>query len=146
MHKGIFDEKSPFVLYVSFWVWWSLKSEDSSAHITMFCGWSYQYWYYNVFKLRNIYPYLFLFCLFVWDLSSHSRIFSLIWRCHHYRWRAANFDLCAHSWPLISEGSLACHTYCGTGHPFIMSSPRTRDTHTYCWAFSSGDVTICFTT
>ena len=24
-----------------------------------------------------------------------------------------------HSWPLSSEGSLACHTYCGTGHPFI---------------------------
>ena len=21
--------------------------------------------------------------------------FSLIWRCHHYRWRAANFDLCS---------------------------------------------------
>ena len=25
-----------------------------------------------------------------------------------------------HSWPLCSEGSLACHTYCDTGHPFIM--------------------------
>ena len=25
-----------------------------------------------------------------------------------------------HSWPLSSEGSLACHTYCDTGHPFIM--------------------------
>ena len=23
------------------------------------------------------------------------------------------------SWPLSSEGSLACHTYCDTGHPFI---------------------------
>ena len=23
-------------------------------------------------------------------------------------------------WPLSSEGSLACHTYCDTGHPFIM--------------------------
>ena len=21
--------------------------------------------------------------------------FALIWRCHHYRWRAANFDLCS---------------------------------------------------
>mgnify|MGYP003690812615 CR=1 FL=1 len=27
--------------------------------------------------------------------SFHSRIFSLIWRRHHYRWRAANFDLCS---------------------------------------------------
>ena len=25
-----------------------------------------------------------------------------------------------HSWPLGSEGALACHTYCDTGHPFIM--------------------------
>ena len=25
-----------------------------------------------------------------------------------------------HSWPLSSEDSLACHTYCDTGHPFIM--------------------------
>ena len=25
-----------------------------------------------------------------------------------------------HSWPLSSEGSLACLTYCDTGHPFIM--------------------------
>ena len=23
-----------------------------------------------------------------------------------------------HSWPLSSEGSLACHPYCDTGHPF----------------------------
>ena len=25
-----------------------------------------------------------------------------------------------HQWPLNSEGSSACHTYCVTGHPFIM--------------------------
>ena len=24
------------------------------------------------------------------------------------------------SWPLSSEGSLTCHTYCDKGHPFIM--------------------------
>ena len=45
-----------------------------------------------------------------------------------------------HSWPLDSEGSLACHTYCDTGHPFIIL----RDTHTCCRAFSSGAVTTCF--
>ena len=42
--------------------------------------------------------------------------FSLIWRLHHYRWMAPNFYL--HS--MSSEGSLACHTYCDTEHPFIM--------------------------
>ena len=29
-----------------------------------------------------------------------------------------------HSWPLSSEGSLACHIYCDTGHPFIMVIAR----------------------
>ena len=59
-------------------------------------------------------------CLFVWSLSSHSRIF------HSYRdvtiaseglkiWNYAR-----HSWPLSSEGSLTCHTFCDTGLPFIM--------------------------
>ena len=37
-----------------------------------------------------------------------------------------------HSWPLIREGSLVCHTYCDTGHPSL----RTRDTNTYCQVFS----------
>ena len=34
------------------------------------------------------------------------------------RW--PNKLLLSRSWPLTSEGSLACHTYCDTGHPFIM--------------------------
>ena len=58
--------------------------------------------------------------LLVWSLLSHSRIF------HSYGdvtitgeglqiWTYAR-----HSWPLSSVGSLACHTYCDTKHPFIM--------------------------
>ena len=54
--------------------------------------------------------------------------FSRIWRRHHCQWGATNFDLCSalmiwcdmHTWPLSSEGSLACHTYCDMGHPFLM--------------------------
>ena len=49
-----------------------------------------------------------------------------------------------HSWSLSREGSLACHTYCYTGHPFIWSSQRTLDTQSYCRAFNSGAVTTCF--
>ena len=41
--------------------------------------------------------------------------YSLIWRRYHSRWRAAVLTLARHSWPLSSEGSLACHTYCDTG-------------------------------
>ena len=83
---------------------------------------------------------------FIWSFSSHSRIFSLIWRLNR---SIADeglyiFTYARHVWPLSSEGSLghasrltlqsddlcdlgysdgsfklACHTYCNTGHPFI---------------------------
>ena len=53
--------------------------------------------------------------LFVWGFKSHSRIFHSYWDVKYYWWRASNFDLYWHSWPLSSEGSLACHTYCDMG-------------------------------
>ena len=84
-----------------------------------------------------------LFCLFVcFGFIVPLENVSLIWRRHHYRRRAANFDLWSE---LSSEGSLAFHTFCDTGHPFIMEngSPRIRNTHTYCRAFSSGACTTC---
>ena len=54
------------------------------------------------------------------DFSSHSRIFHL-----HGDVIITGEDLqiltyARHSWPLSSEGSLACHIYCDTGHPFKM--------------------------
>ena len=58
--------------------------------------------------------------LFVWDLSSQSRIF------HSYEDISITsevlqiFTYARHLLPLSSEGSLVCHTYCDTGHPFIM--------------------------
>ena len=59
-------------------------------------------------------------CLFVLGFSSHSRIF------HSYRditmaGEGLQILTCAqHSWPLSSKGSLACHTYWDTWHPFLM--------------------------
>ena len=53
------------------------------------------------------------FCLFVFifgGFSSNSRLF--------HRWRTANFDLC--SVLMAIEHSIACHTYCDTGHRFKM--------------------------
>ena len=49
---------------------------------------------------------------FVWGFSSHSRIF------HSYG--DVTFTVEGLSWPLSSEGSLACHTYCDSGHWFMM--------------------------
>ena len=80
-------------------------------------------------------------CLFVVPLQN----FSLIWRRHHYRWRAANFELCSaimvfKQWRFFSVTHLLWQ---GPGHPFIMASP-TRDTQNTCRAFGSGALTTCF--
>ena len=57
-------------------------------------------------------------CLFVCGFSSDSIIF------HSYRDATIAGEelkiLTRHSWPLSSGGSLACHTYSDTGHPFII--------------------------
>ena len=45
------------------------------------------------------------------------------------------------SWPLSSEGSLACHTYCDTGNMFNIWSLKTPDTHTCCRPYGAGFVT-----
>ena len=59
-------------------------------------------------------------CLFVWGISSHSRIVhSYVYVIFAGEWlQILTYD--RHSWPLSSDGSLACHTYCDTGHPFMV--------------------------
>ena len=70
-------------------------------------------------------------CFFVWGFSSHSRIF------HSYEdITIASEGLqiltyAPHSWPLSSKGSLASTPACDI--VLYWSSPRTRDTHRYCW-------------
>ena len=67
--------------------------------------------------------------LFVcWFFLSLWRIF-----IRHCQWRVANLDLCWHLWPLQSEGSLKCHTYCVTEHKFKYWShaPSLLQCHTY---------------
>ena len=63
----------------------------------------------------------FLFvCSFAWGFSSHWRKF------HSYRKVIITGEglkiltYTRHLWLLSSEGSLACHTYCDTGHTFII--------------------------
>ena len=61
-----------------------------------------------------------IFCLFVWGLSSHSRIFHSYGDVTVAGEGLQILTYARHSWPLSSEISLACNTYCDTGHPFIM--------------------------
>ena len=49
---------------------------------------------------------------------------SLIWRRHHYRWRAINFDLYSAVMAIDQWGFLTCHTYCDTDQPFYYGHLR----------------------
>ena len=62
--------------------------------------------------------------VFVWFFFVPLINFTLIRRCSHYRGRAANLSYALQSWLLNSEGSLACHIYCDTGHAFTMVIPE----------------------
>ena len=59
-------------------------------------------------------------CLLVWRFSSHSRIFHSFGDATIAGERMQILTCSRHLWPLSSEVSLACHTYCDTGHPFIL--------------------------
>ena len=61
------------------------------------------------------------FCLFacLW-FSSHLRSFHSYENVTIADVGLKIFTYSPHSWPLNSDGSLAYHTYCDTGHPFII--------------------------
>ena len=59
-------------------------------------------------------------CLFVWGFSSLSRIFHSFGDVTITDGGLQILTYSRHSWPLNSEGSLTCHTYCDIGQPFIM--------------------------
>ena len=88
-------------------------------------------------------PLILLFCLFLWGVFVPLKNFSHIWRNHIIGEGVQLLNYTRHSWPWSSGGSLGCYTYCDTEYPFIWLSPRILDTCSR--AFSSGTVTICFT-
>ena len=97
----------------------------------------------------NAAPTLYLFVLFVWSFSSHSRVF------HSFgdvtitgkRLQILTYMYARHLWPLSSEDSLACHIYYDTGHPFIMvisQDPWHSQPLPSVGQWSSGADTSCF--
>ena len=60
-------------------------------------------------------------CFFVWGFSSDMRIFHSYGDVTITGEGLQILTYTRHYWSLSSEGSLACHTYCDTGHPFIMA-------------------------
>ena len=97
-----------------------------------------------VAQILFLVPNYVLVCLCVWSSSSHSRILHSYGDVTITGEGLQILTNARHSKPLSSEGSLACHCYCDTGIRLKWSSPRTRDTHTYCRRLCSGAVTTCF--
>ena len=91
-----------------------------------------------VFCLLAFIFFFFFVCL---ALNVPLENLSLIRRHLHYGRKGLQILILLywHSWPLSSEGSWACHTYC-----LLWWSPKTCDTHTSSGAFSSGAITTCF--
>ena len=107
----------------------------------LFTGYPWFYFSVHILLQHQDKIYRILFCLFACCFVRLEN-FSLIWRSHQYRWKAADFDLCSalmaiEQWGIFSLPYLMGHgTSVYNGH----LAPRTRDTCTYCRAFSSGDV------
>ena len=66
--------------------------------------------------------------------------FSLIWRCHHCRWRAVNFDLCSALMAIEQWGFFSVPDRLWHGASILMVISEDP----YCWAFSSRAITTCF--
>ena len=67
-------------------------------------------WYYRTKKYgAGINVFIFLVCLWLYVPLEN---FSLIWRRHHYSWKASHFD--------PYSAFLACTIYCDNRCPFIM--------------------------
>ena len=69
----------------------------------------------------------------------------LIRRHHHYRWRVAIFFTYARdSWPLTSECSLACHTYCDAASVYNGHLRESMTPTPIAKRFSRGAAMTCF--
>ena len=58
--------------------------------------------------------------LFARSISSHSRIFQSYGAVTNTSEGLQSLTCTRHSWPLNSDGSSKCHTYCDTGQFFII--------------------------
>ena len=84
-------------------------------------------------------------CLFVTWYFVPLEKFSLISSLYQCWWKAANFDLCS-ALMAIEQWGFYCvpHLLWHGASVYNGHLRETRDTHTYCRAFSSGALTVCF--
>ena len=116
--------------YLLFALWsWNRRLLENGAKFT---DWMWQNLKFNILFVNRL-----KVCLFGVFVPLEN--FSLVLEKSPLPVKGWILTYARHSWPLSSKGSLAYHTYCDIR--LLWSTPRTRDTHTYCRAFSSGAVT-----
>ena len=77
--------------------------------------------YMQYYVVYLIFCYMYVqYLVFVLSFSSHSRTFHSFGEVTIAGEGLQILTFARLFWPLSSEGSSACHTYCDTGHPFIM--------------------------
>ena len=79
----------------------------------------------------------------VWDFSSHSRIFHSFGNVTIAGEGLQTVTYARQLWPLSSQGSLTCNTYCDTSQPFIVVMSEDPG-HSHFLVFRSGAVFTCF--
>ena len=84
-HHGLTSQH----LYVKSISQWNINSWSLFCDLIeyMYLSWLVGYW------CPLVRSYTHYVCLFALGFIVPIENFSLIWRCHHYRWRAANFDI-----------------------------------------------------
>ena len=75
---------------------------------------------YAISRVCYVHWYPSLFSLFVCGFSSHLRIFHTYGDVTISGEGLQILTYARHLWPLSSEGSLACHTYCDSCYPYLL--------------------------
>ena len=92
-----------------FWIWVACIAQRATGNWVDSFEWSDEYSYWWIVRFTNIrqwITYLSISIHYLWHHNTKSSMlntgflvplenFSVIWRRHHCRWRASNFDLCS---------------------------------------------------
>ena len=102
-----------------------MERETSISHINIVFSWkifivkSSCWWFYQANQFSNWTNVRTVFVWLFWVYRPTRECFTQM-EMSPLPVKTAIFTYARHSWPLSSEGSLTCHTYCDTGLRFIM--------------------------
>ena len=99
---------------------------------------------YAISRVCYVHWYPSLFSLFVCGFSSHLRIFHTYGDVTISGEGMQILTYARHLWPLSSEGSLACHTYCDSCYPYLLLYLCTETSPNFFKIMQCGDASCLF--